>query len=95
MRKLLTLLALVEPMTLAVLLLNVLVLHIPVVAHVLGPIHGTCYVGVIVVAMLLEGQPVRARLLSLVPGVGGLLTDRFARRHPRPDHNRRPERTSS
>lgn len=81
MRTLLTVLALLEPVTLAVLLLNVSTLHVPAVAHVFGPIHGTCYLGVIVVALLLDGLPARARLLSLVPGLGGLLTDRVARAH--------------
>jgi hypothetical protein len=78
-RTLLRVLALLEPVTLAVLLLNLSTLRVPVVAQVVGPVHGACYLSIIVVTLLLERLPSRLRLLALVPGVGGLLVERGAR----------------
>ena len=81
-------LAVLEPLTLAVLLGNLFVLHHPSVAQVVGPVHGACYLGIIVLALLLDGLPLRRRLLALVPGIGGLLVDRTARRVGRPGATR-------
>jgi hypothetical protein len=72
-------LAIVEPVTLALLLINVSALHVASLAAAVGPVHGACYLGIIVVALLLDGLRPRDRLLALVPGVGGLLVDRAHR----------------
>lgn len=83
MRTALRALALLEPVTLAVLLANVFVLHLPALAQVVGPVHGACYLGIIVVALLVDGLGPLDRLLSLVPGIGGLLVERRASRPDR------------
>lgn len=83
MRPALRALALLEPLTLAVLLINVFALHLPALAQVVGPVHGACHLGIIVVALLVDGLRPLDRLLSLVPGVGGLLVDRRASRPER------------
>jgi hypothetical protein len=36
-----------------------------------GPLHGTGYLAVIAVVLLLPGAPRAATLLALVPGIGG------------------------
>jgi len=69
--------AVVEAVTLAVLLLNRLTVGADPVAGLVGPVHGSAYLAVIALAWL-GGLPRRARLLALVPGIGGLLADRAA-----------------
>ena len=70
--------AVVEALTLAVLLLNRLTLGADPVAGLVGPVHGSAYLAVIALAWL-GGLPRRARWLAVVPGIGGLLADRAAR----------------
>ncbi len=69
--------AVVEAVTLAVLLLNRLTVGADPVAGLVGPVHGSAYLAVIALAWL-GGLPRRTRLLALVPGIGGLLADRAA-----------------
>lgn len=60
--------ALVEPVSLVLLLANLATVHWPPVASLLGPVHGCAYLFVIGAA-----PDRRRRLIALVPGVGGLL----------------------
>lgn len=66
-----------EVLTLALLLLNLATIHAPGVSSLVGPLHGTAYL--ITIAMALTTIPTRARWLSVIPGVGGLLA---LSRHP-------------
>ncbi|MFB9905694.1 hypothetical protein [Allokutzneria oryzae] len=68
--------ATVELTTLVVMLVNIATVHAPAVSSVSGPLHGFAYVMVVVVALLREGTPRRARLVALLPGIGGLLAVR-------------------
>lgn len=80
----LRLIALAEPLTLAVLLFNVAVAHDAQVAAAIGPVHGGCYLTIIIGLLVREGTSSKVRLLSLLPGIGGLLALRA------PDHARPP-----
>ena len=60
--------ALVELVSLVVLLANLATVHWPPVATLLGPLHGCAYLFVIGAA-----PDRRRRLTALLPGVGGLL----------------------
>ena len=62
----------VEAVSLVVLLVNRVSLHLPAVTSTVGPLHGFAYLVTIASAFLLP-LPRRTRLLTLVPGVGGLL----------------------
>ena len=68
----------VEFASLLVLLANLATVHIAVIATLAGPLHGCAYLLVIgaTVAATPRGRP---RLLSVVPGVGGLLAERSMR----------------
>lgn len=65
--------ATVELVTLALLLTNLATLHLPAVSQILGPVHGMAYLGTIVAAALTAGGHHPVWLLSLIPGVGGVL----------------------
>ena len=84
-----TLLSLVETVSLVVLLANLATVHVPQVASVMGPVHGFAYLATIATAFLLP-LSTRTRLLTLVPAIGGLLTLRRA--HRSPSDARRPEK---
>lgn len=66
----------VELGTLTLLLLNVATVHLPEFSRLLGPIHGLAYTSTVVSAILLGVGRQRIWLLSLVPGIGGLLVAR-------------------
>lgn len=66
--RLLRVAAVVEMVSLVLLLANLATVHWPPVASVLGPVHGCAYLFVIGAA---PGR--RNRLTALVPGIGGLL----------------------
>ena len=51
---------------------NLATAHVAALASLLGPVHGCAYLVTIATAFLLP-LPRRTRLLTLVPGVGGLL----------------------
>jgi hypothetical protein len=74
--------AVVEAVSLVVLLVNRLTVHLDPVPSVTGPVHGTAYLVVIGAVLLLPGAPRTARLLALVPGIGGALALRHLRRRP-------------
>jgi hypothetical protein len=65
--------ALVEALTLIALLVNLVTVHWRPVTALGGPLHGTAYLAVIAVVLLLPGAPRAAKLLVLVPGIGGWL----------------------
>ena len=73
--RLLRLAARTEIATLVLLLANLATVHVPVVASLLGPVHGCAYL-VVIGATLRETRDVRARVLAAVPGVGGFLAIR-------------------
>lgn len=79
----LRLVALAEPLTLAVLLINVSLVHNPSVAAAVGPVHGGCYLAIVIGFLVREGTATRARLLAVLPGVGGLLAARTVERTAR------------
>jgi hypothetical protein len=64
--------ALVELVSLALLLINLATVHRPAVAALLGPIHGCAYLFVIG-ATIRESRATPTRLRAIVPGIGGLL----------------------
>lgn len=64
--------AIAEVVTLALLLVNLATVHDPAVARIAGPVHGAVYLLVALVALLSPDLRWGARLLGLVPVVGGL-----------------------
>jgi hypothetical protein len=70
--------ALVELLSLLLLLANLATVHWPPVASLLGPVHGCAYLFVIGAALQVTAD-LRTRLLAVVPGVGGLLVLRRIR----------------
>ena len=70
--RLLTTAAAVELLTLVVLLVNLGTLHVPVVATLLGPLHGCAYLAAIVGTAVRTGLS-RPTLLCALPGVGASL----------------------
>ena len=64
--------ALVELVSLVLLLANLATVHWPPVASLLGPVHGCAYLFVIG-ATLQATRDRRTRLTAVVPGIGGLL----------------------
>jgi hypothetical protein len=71
--RVLTLLAVVEFGTLLVLLVNLATVHVPVVATLLGPLHGCAYIAAIIGTAMCARPMSRPTLLSLIPGIGGAL----------------------
>jgi uncharacterized protein DUF3817 len=70
--------ALVELVSLILLLANLATVHWPPVASLLGPVHGCAYLFVIGATLQATGDR-RIRLTAVVPGVGGLLVLRRLR----------------
>ncbi|WP_432828498.1 DUF3817 domain-containing protein [Dactylosporangium sp. CA-092794] len=70
--------AVVELLSLAVLLTNLATVHIPAVVPLFGPIHGCAYLLVIGTALHLTRSR-STTLLAAVPIIGGLLALRRAR----------------
>jgi len=74
----------VEAASLLILLVNLATAHIAWVATLVGPLHGCAYL--LVIGTVWQAAPGRrARLLAVVPGVGGLLAERALRTHPATD----------
>jgi hypothetical protein len=65
--------AIVDLVSLAVLLTNLATVHIPAVASLLGPIHGCAYLLVIGATWRLTGSA-RATLIAAIPIIGALRT---------------------
>ena len=66
-------LAIGEIVTLGILVENLFIGHVEAIAQTIGPIHGGIYLVVALTALLSRRLPWSARLLGLVPVVGGLL----------------------
>jgi len=67
--------AVLEALTLVVLLVNLATVRLDGLAAVVGPVHGSAYL--IGIALAWSARlPARARLLTLVPGVGAPLAVR-------------------
>ena len=66
--------AIAEALTLVVLFGNRALTHNEVVASAVGPVHGICYLLLLLLAALATHMSRVARWLSVVPGVGGLLS---------------------
>ncbi|MFI7545847.1 DUF3817 domain-containing protein [Actinoplanes sp. NPDC049599] len=64
--------ALVELLSLVLLLANLATVHLPPVASLLGPVHGCAYLFVIGATLRLTTD-LRTRLTAIVPAIGGLL----------------------
>ena len=65
-----------ETASLALLLLNVALIHAAGIRSGIGPVHGVLYL-VTIVAVCALPNPARARWFSLIPAVGGLLAVRW------------------
>ncbi|MFI0729131.1 hypothetical protein ACH4S9_08900 [Streptomyces sp. NPDC021225] len=73
--------AAVEAASLAALLINLVTIHTKAITALGGPVHGLCYLTVIVCTFMTPGATPAARRLAVIPGIGGLLVLR--RIHPR------------
>lgn len=73
--------AAVEAATVVVLLANLATVHVPVVATVLGPIHGTAYLAGIALTWT-AGLSRTARLLACIPAAGAWLAARTVTTEP-------------
>ncbi|MEC3953191.1 DUF3817 domain-containing protein [Nocardia sp. CDC153] len=65
--------AIIETLSLVVLLLNLVTVHWPVVSALIGPVHGCAYIAVILLALRLTETRRGIKALALLPAVGGLL----------------------
>ncbi|WP_188196256.1 DUF3817 domain-containing protein [Nonomuraea sp. SYSU D8015] len=75
--RLLRIAAAVEAASLMVLLANLLTVHAKAITTVVGPLHGTAYLVVIVAASLAPAAAASgARPQAFIPGIGGLLAVR-------------------
>ncbi|MCZ4500944.1 MAG: hypothetical protein JWQ74_3499 [Marmoricola sp.] len=66
----------VELITLLVMLSNLATVRIPGVDGLIGSLHGLAYLTVVATVLLVEGAGTKARLLSIIPGIGGLMAVR-------------------
>ncbi|MFX0591224.1 DUF3817 domain-containing protein [Melissospora conviva] len=69
--------ALVELVSLVVLLVNLSTVHLESVTAVMGPAHGCAYLVVVVAAWRSASATAMVRILALLPGVGGLVVLRL------------------
>jgi hypothetical protein len=76
----LTVLAVLELLTLAVLLTNLWTVHLRPVTQIMGPVHGAVYLAVVIIVVFAPGLRVRDRVLGCLPVIGGTLALRAARR---------------
>ena len=76
-RRSLRIAAIVEPVSLLVLVVNLATVHVPAVASLVGPIHGTIYL-VAIAATWTGGFPRRVRLWAWPPVIGALVAMRVA-----------------
>lgn len=65
--------AVVECVSLVVLLANLVTVHLQVVTSLGGPVHGLAYLVVVVATLRDPAASGTAKVLALVPGIGGLL----------------------
>jgi hypothetical protein len=70
-----------EAVSLAVLLINLFTAHVPAISALVGPVHGTAYLGAIAATWLAQAAAHGARWRAVIPGVGGLLAVQRIRSH--------------
>ncbi|WP_214409756.1 hypothetical protein [Sphaerisporangium fuscum] len=70
-----------EAASLVVLFGNLFTVHVKAISTLVGPLHGMCYLGVVVATALVPAAPSGARWRALVPGIGGALALRRLRSH--------------
>ncbi|GAA1813281.1 hypothetical protein [Nesterenkonia flava] len=69
-----------EMVTLALMLVNIITVHEPLISSLLGPSHGLAYTGTVIAGILAAQGRHRVWVLSLLPGIGGWLAYRAALR---------------
>ncbi|WP_051061776.1 hypothetical protein [Nocardiopsis chromatogenes] len=77
----------IEFASLLIMLANLATVHDETVSSLMGPVHGCAYLFVVVGVWAFGRTGTAARVLALVPGIGGLLTVRRtmqALKRPRP-----------
>ncbi|MBB2949046.1 hypothetical protein FB565_008851 [Actinoplanes lutulentus] len=79
MRRALEIAAIAELLSLSILLLNLATAHFPAITSLGGPVHGFAYLMVVILTVSEKTASTRAKLLSLTPGIGGLLALRQIR----------------
>ncbi|MGW7577197.1 DUF3817 domain-containing protein [Streptomyces sp. NPDC054765] len=62
-----------ELVSLIVMLANVFTVHLKPISSLMGPTHGCAYLFVVIATCRLKQAPAAAKVLTVVPGVGGLL----------------------
>ncbi|MCX5387472.1 DUF3817 domain-containing protein [Streptomyces sp. NBC_00083] len=62
-----------ELISLIVMLTNLFTVHLGPVSSLMGPTHGCAYLFVVITTWRLKQTPAAPKVLSLIPGVGGLL----------------------
>ncbi|MGA5273536.1 DUF3817 domain-containing protein [Streptomyces cellulosae] len=62
-----------ELTSLIVLLANVFTVHLKPISSLMGPTHGCAYLFVVIATWSLKRAPAAAKVLAVVPGIGGLL----------------------
>jgi hypothetical protein len=65
--------ALAELVTLIVLLANLATVHLKPVTSLVGPTHGCAYLVIVVATWRTERAALTAKLMALLPGIGGFL----------------------
>ncbi|MFI9761463.1 DUF3817 domain-containing protein [Streptomyces sp. NPDC051963] len=63
----------VELISLIVMLANLFTVHLEPVSSLMGPTHGCAYLFVVIATWRLRRTTTAAKVLAVVPGVGGLL----------------------
>ncbi|MBM9838666.1 hypothetical protein JO861_19135 [Rhodococcus hoagii] len=71
----------IELISLIVMLANVFTVHLKSISSLMGPAHGCAYLFVVIATVRLKQASTAAKMLALIPGIGGLLAlrklDRF------------------
>ncbi|MFB6437185.1 DUF3817 domain-containing protein [Streptomyces sp. NPDC056411] len=62
-----------ELVSLIVMLANVFTVHLKPISSLMGPTHGCAYLFVVIATCRVEQAPAAAKVLAVVPGIGGLL----------------------
>ncbi|GAB2597413.1 DUF3817 domain-containing protein [Kribbella endophytica] len=62
-----------EVVSLVILFTNLFTVHRPEVSSLIGPIHGCCYLLVIILTARSAQATTNTKLLALIPAIGGLL----------------------
>jgi hypothetical protein len=74
--RLLRIAAPIEFVSLIILFVNLATVHWPAVSSSIGPTHGCAYLFVIIATWQTPGASRKAKLLAVIPGIGGYLARR-------------------